>query len=687
MIRNWTPFVPLQAEAAECGIICVAAIAAMHGLPICPNAIKERYGVSTRGVSVSQLLRILREAGFTAHAALVDFTMAAALHIPCIAIKDERHFIVVGRKSGNYRQIFDPEAGWTFVEDTELLKSLSGPVLEIAAVPESSSIALRTRLKLLPWIRQFSSTNKIKLSFVTSLCAQLCVLTVPLAAKNILDNNDKIADPVPIVFAVSIYALIACAGIVVSSIARRIAARMSASLGTQLFHDVSRRVLEKPISYLSRFSPVALTSKITTVRLIQEFVRRISSTTLVLVSMSIVTLGVVAAIEWRMAILLILSILIGSVVDVLSNRRVGAASERLHRASFIQQGGLNDMTRAASAIKAYRAQNHVLSKRHAEASVLETCVINLDDARRLRDDLRNAISVIDYSSFLGLSVWLMSTGGMSFGTFIAISLYRGIAEVGFAELRDALSDLAVLRIATGRLEDVVTTNSATAQGIYDVVSADQSGVIIKNLSFRYSEFDPYVFEGLNLEIKPKECIAIVGPSGTGKSTLAKLLVGSLVPTAGEIYFGPTKLDQSTSDQLLSNIGVVMQNDYILNGSIRDNIDFYRGYSDDDLSAAAKFAEIDSMINELPMRYLTPISDDIAGFSGGQRQRILFARAIAGKPKIMIMDEATSFLDVETERKIAAKIQELGITRIIFAHREETIRAADKIVDLRSLVAL
>ena len=215
---------------------------------------------------------------------------------------------------------------------------------------------------------------------------------------------------------------------------------------------------------------------------------------------------------------------------------------------------------------------------------------------------------------------------------------------------------------------------------------DQSvSVEVSNVTFAYSRFDDPVFSNLNLKVSAGECVAIVGPSGCGKSTLANLLIGALVPQNGNIMIGGRVVTEDDKNGILSSTSTIMQRDHILTESIRANIDFFRGFGNSEIEKAAKLADIDVFINSLPMRYLTQISDEFVGLSGGQRQRILIARALCGNPKLLIMDEATSYLDHSSERRISENIRSMTITRIIFAHRQETIQTADRIIKLQDLL--
>jgi ATP-binding cassette subfamily B protein RaxB len=206
---------------------------------------------------------------------------------------------------------------------------------------------------------------------------------------------------------------------------------------------------------------------------------------------------------------------------------------------------------------------------------------------------------------------------------------------------------------------------------------------LHDVSFRYADTEPDVLKGCSLHIEPGEAVAIVGPSGCGKTTLLKLMLGIHAPDAGEIRIGGLPLSQLGLARWRAMIGTVMQDDQLFAGSIADNISFF----DVDADAAwveqcARLACVNDEIDALPMGYHTLIGDMGASLSGGQRQRILLARALYKRPRILFLDEATSALDVERERQVNQAIRGLDITRVIVAHRPETIAAAARVIVLQ-----
>jgi ATP-binding cassette subfamily B protein RaxB len=205
---------------------------------------------------------------------------------------------------------------------------------------------------------------------------------------------------------------------------------------------------------------------------------------------------------------------------------------------------------------------------------------------------------------------------------------------------------------------------------------------LRDISFRYADTEPEVVSGASLTIEPGEFVAITGASGGGKTTLLKIMLGLLRPASGEVLIDGVQVDRVGVGIFRAQIGVVMQEDHLLTGSIAENITFFDPQIDVAwLRQCAAIAGIDAEIMAMPMNYNTLVGDLGTGLSGGQRQRLLLARALYRRPRILFMDEGTSHLDLAKEREVNAALRELQITRVIIAHRPETIAAADRVLRL------
>jgi ATP-binding cassette subfamily B protein RaxB len=287
-------------------------------------------------------------------------------------------------------------------------------------------------------------------------------------------------------------------------------------------------------------------------------------------------------------------------------------------------------------------------------------------------------------------IWLgarrVLDGTFSVGLLLAFVAYKDQFLGRVSELINKGVDLTMLRVHSERLADIALTETEP-RGL--VVNAGDTAhlpamIEARNVSFRYSENDPWILENVNFRVELGGSVAIIGPSGGGKTTLLKLLAGLLQPTKGEILVNGEPINRLGLENYRTMIGVVMQDDQLFAGSIAENICFFAEEPDQKrIEACAELAAVHSDIASMPMGYNTLIGDMGTALSGGQKQRVLLARALYRRPGILLLDEATSHLDVEREYAVNRALRSLRITRLVIAHRPETIRAADRVLALES----
>ncbi|HWK50314.1 MAG TPA: ATP-binding cassette domain-containing protein, partial [Steroidobacter sp.] len=297
--------------------------------------------------------------------------------------------------------------------------------------------------------------------------------------------------------------------------------------------------------------------------------------------------------------------------------------------------------------------------------------------------LNGALFGIENIAVIWLAALLVLDSKFTVGMLFAFVSFKTTFVTRVGAFTDKAVELRMLGLHAERVADIALAEPEPA-GTNEIASTLVPDIEFRNVTFRYSSFSAPVLHDVSFKIAAGESVAIVGPSGCGKTTLLKLVLGLLTPTEGEVLIGGVSIAQLAPAHL-DLIGAVMQEDKLFAGSIADNICFFDANADQArIEECARLAVIHDDIASTPMSYNTLIGDMGDALSGGQKQRVLLARALYKQPKILALDEATSHLDVHCERGVNEAVQSLSLTRIIIAHRPETIAMAGRIIALPTI---
>jgi ATP-binding cassette subfamily B protein RaxB len=344
-----------------------------------------------------------------------------------------------------------------------------------------------------------------------------------------------------------------------------------------------------------------------------------------------------------------------------------------------------ESVRAAQTIKLFQKESDRQHQwQHKLANVMNTEIrierwsIGYSTINGLLFDVENILVIY-------VAALAVMNGDLTLGMLYAFLAYKARFVSSMNGLIDQWIEFKMLDLHLSRLADIVHTKpefpSAQAEQNLDTRTNKVAGKIeVRNLCFRYSEHEPYIIDKLNFVIEAGESVAIIGPSGCGKSTLIKLLMGLIEPTSGEIFIDDIPLAKHTGYR--QQISSVMQEDQLLSGDLSDNIACFEPNVDHaKVQFCAELACIHQDVERFAMGYQTLVGDMGSSLSGGQKQRIIIARALYREPQILFMDEATSNLDIDNEAMINEHISALNITRLIVAHRPDTIAATERQIQL------
>ena len=388
--------------------------------------------------------------------------------------------------------------------------------------------------------------------------------------------------------------------------------------------------------------------------------------------------------------------LLYAVIRIASQRPLRAASAEILQLQAREQSLTMENLRAIHSVKV----NGMESRRHNEWHAIATQA--LEKNTRIQklgiffSTVYGLIFSLESIAVLGLGAWsavepegaAASWVGTSFtvGMLMAFVAYKDQFSQRIRGLIDKGMDLYLLGLQTEMLADIVVAKREQTLGSHQI-DPDENGVNVelRNVGFRYSEQSPWIMKGFSINIAAGEQVAVTGPSGCGKTTLLKIILGLIEPTEGIVLVNGVPVRKIGLAAWRKLTGAVLQDDHLFSGNIRENIAAFAETVDDKrLYRAAELAGIDAEIRKMPMGYYTRVLDLGSNLSGGQKQRVLIARALYRNPAVLAFDEATSHLDVDNERFINAGMAKISATRIVIAHRPETIKMCGRTIDLGTL---
>lgn len=683
---SWSSRLPveLQTEAAECGLACLAMICGYYGYPSDLTELRRRLAVSLKGVNLKDLISMADRLGFASRPVRLELDELERLKTPCILHWDLNHFVVLGQISGDHVIVHDPASGVRRLPFGVVSRHFTGIALELTPVGGFAPVNKGPRLSMRSLIgRMVGLKRKLVQLFLLALAIEMFSILSPLFLQWVVDHALVTADRDLLVTLALAFGLLLLLKVTVSAMRGWMLIAMGASMKVQARSNLFSHLLGLPASYFEA-------------RHLGDVMSRFSSQDSILQA---ITTDVVEAVLDGLFTIVTLWIMFLLAPGLTSIVLVGALLYGLLRWFLyvpLRQASLEAIVWSARrdshfletlrGIKTIKLFNDQEGRRVHWLNLLIEAVNRQLITQNLRLIFRLANTLL--IGALGiLIVWLgarrVLASQMSVGMLLAFITYKDQFLGRISNLIDRGVDLSMLRLHADRLADIALSAPEPAQ-YSQLVEAPQPPVQVelRDVRFRYGDNESWVLNGVSLRVNAGEAVAIVGPSGCGKTTLLKILASLLSPTQGEILVDGQPLTQIGLRRWRSMIGVVMQDDRLFSGSIADNICFFADHPDFmRIEQCARLASLHDTIVAMPMGYNTLIGDMGTVLSGGQKQRLLIARAMYRQPSLLLMDEATSHLDTDNEELVSAAIRNTKVTRIIVAHRAETIRSTDRVIHL------
>lgn len=672
-----------QAEAAECGLACLAMVIGFHGRRLDLNALRREHPISLKGVTLTTLMGMAGRLGLVGRPLRLEVPHLRELRVPAILHWDMSHFVVLKRVDRRGVVVHDPALGVRRYTLAEVSKHFTGVALELSPDPDrtTSATAARSRGRsLFDFLGPLGSFAPALVQvLVVSVVMQLYVLASPFYMQLVVDDAVARADPDLVLVLALGFGLLLLINTGATLLRSRILQYVQSALAFQMGAGLFTHLLRLPLAYFEKRHVGDLVSRFGSIEPIRNLLAEGLIAATVDGAMALLTAAMIflysPALAWVVVAALLAYLGLRLAFYRLLRRRLLdlVVAKARESTTFIET------VRAVQSIKLFGRETErgaVWMNRYADVMQADTTVTWLKQVFRVLNDL---IFGLEHLVVIYLGAHAALVGEMTVGMLFAFVAYKQQFVDKATRLVEKAIEFRMLDLHLERLADITETEPERGHVRPDAYLPPLQGNIeVRNLSFRYAEGEPYIFEKVSFAVHAGDYVAITGPSGGGKTTLVKVLLGLLEPTSGEVLVDGMPLSVIGPDAFRRNVGVVMQDDQLLSGSIADNICFFdEAFDIEHMQQCAVLAGIHDEIICMPMAYNSLVGDMGTSLSGGQKQRVLLARALYRRPHILVMDEGTSHLDVVMEQRVTAAVKNLGLTRLVIAHRPETIASAER----------
>lgn len=669
-----------QTEAAECGLACLAMIAGYHGAQIDMPALRQRFSLSLRGATLAHIIRFAGALDLTGRPLRVELGDLAYLKTPCILHWKMDHFVVLKKVTRKYVYLHDPSTGPKRITLAEASRYFTGVALELTPTVSFAPRDDRHPLRLRDLIGRVTGLKRaLSQIFLLAAALELFSIVSPLFLQLTVDKVLAAFDRnLLATLGIGFMLLIALQSLI-GALRSWTTLYFGTSLKLQWYANLFSHLVRLPVSFfekryfgdiLSRFDGAEAIQRTLTNNFIEAVLDGL---------ISIFVLAVMFFYSSKLALVVIASVLLYVTLRNIAYLPLRRAMEEQIVSLSRQQGFMIETLRGIRTIKVLGREDSRKTRWMNLLADSTNAQVATEKLSLLFKAANGLIFGLQSIAVVWLGAVLVLGGKFSIGMLFAFVAYQEQFKARITNLVDRFFEFRMLSLQVQRLADVVLEKPEPSLLTSTGAEIEDASIDVKHLYFRYSDTEPWLLEDVSFRIFPGECVALVGASGAGKSTLLKLMAGLLHPQSGDVIVNGHSVCASRAS-VLGSVGFVLQDDSLFAGTIADNIAFAADTADmSRVEECARLACLEEEINAMHMGYSTLIGDMGSALSGGQQQRLLLARALYQRPSILILDEATSHLDVPTEQRIAAMLAELRMTRIFAAHRPDTIRIADRVL--------
>ena len=686
--------VVLQSEAGECGLACLSMALDHWGDSVDLRELRRRFPIALRGAKLRDLIACAAELHLGARALRLEVEELASLQTPSILHWDLNHYVVLARVRGGKAVILDPAVGERRLKLAELSRHFTGVALELTPLADFEPQEAAPKLPMSALTGRVGGLKRsLAQIFAIALALQFFALLAPLLNQVVVDDVLTSGDQELLTVLILGFGLLLVIQTAIGLARSWMVMVLGHSLSLQWMGNVFAHLVRLPLRFFEQRHLGDITSRFAAVGAIQK-----TLTTAVIEALLDGLMGLAALVMMWLYAPALAGVVVAAVIaygllrwaayrpfrEAAAERLVIAAKESTHFLETLRTMlplklfGREEERRARWQNLLVEVQNRDVrtAKMGIAFSTANTFIFGVENLVVLWLGARLILSTQQGASSGA------AAGAFTVGMLMAFLGYKAQFTGRVSALIDYAVELKMLSLHGERLDDIVLEPPERDKvPIHDLRHLKPS-LELRNVSFRYGDGEPWILRHADFKVDAGQSVAVVGPSGAGKTTLLKILLGILQPQEGEVWYGAQPLKRLGLANVRRQIGTVMQEDALLTGSVADNISFFDVHADDArVEACAKLANVHDDIARMPMGYHTLVGDLGSGLSGGQKQRILLARALYKNPRVLALDEATSHLDVQNERSVTARLSMLRMTRLIIAHRPETIAGAKRVVQL------
>lgn len=670
-----------QTEAAECSLACLAMIAGYYGYRSDMTTLRRRFPISLKGVNLQTLLDMADTMKLASRPLKVDMEALDQIQLPAILHWDMNHFVVLKSVSRKGIIIHDPGRGEQVMDWNTVSKHYTGIAVEMQPAEGFQKADVRQKLKLSQlWSRLIGLKRAALQLLALSVILQLFVLISPFYVQLVIDQVlTKFDTDLLVVLAIG-FGLFTLIYVAANALRGRLVLFIGGMMSYQMMINLFRHMIHLPQEFFDKRHIGDVDSRFASTEPIKRLLTEGLIAGLIDGSMALTTLVLMYIYSPMLATVTAMAFILNVVLRMALYRVFRRQNEDAILARAKEHTNFIETVRGIMSIKLFAGegqrqqiwQNLLADVINAEVRFGKTKV-NFELANKLLFGLENILVIY-------LAARMVLAGQFTIGMIFAFMAYKTLFTEKALALIEQLLEFRLIDLHLERISDIAMSDPEPDED--RLLTGDKlvGDIELRDVNFRYADSEPYVLKDLNLRIKPGESVAITGPSGCGKTTLVKIMLGLLRPQSGEVLVDGRPLHEFGLKNLREQVSAVMQEDRLFGGTLVDNIAFFDPHPNlEHVALCAEDAAILEEINSMPMGFETLVGDMGTTLSGGQKQRVMLARALYRKPRMLFLDEGTAHLDLETEREVNSAVANLGITRIIVAHRPDTVKSADRVL--------